>query len=238
MEEGSNFQAVFSRLSKACSMIQEQVEFARTAQLGYITTRPSTLGTALRISVLLQLPKLKEHRKEFFGITERYSISFRAIIKTSSQPHEHLYELSNRKRLGASEVELVQDMHDAVKEMIALQRALSRPPDTPCGRQLRFSTELRTYPGFTQGHKKWSLLRECLSREMWDKYEDEVDASGYSFKSVIFPGCQNEDAEVGVYAGSEDSYKAFSELMYMIIRFYHRTDLSIRHESCFDIKQL
>ena len=136
MEEGCDFHAVFTRLSKACGKIQEHAEFAHSPHLGYITTRPSTLGTGLRVSILIRLPRLEEHRKEFRAITERYSISFRAVIVSSGQPHDNLYELSNRKRLGASEVELVQDMYDAVKELIALERNLSRPPDTPCGRHL------------------------------------------------------------------------------------------------------
>ena len=72
MEEGCNFNGVFSRLARVCTKIQETCQFAHNSQLGYITTRPSTLGTALRISVLVQLPKLKEHRKQFFAITERY----------------------------------------------------------------------------------------------------------------------------------------------------------------------
>ena len=107
MEEGSDFHGVFSRLSKACGKIQQHAEFAHSPHLGYITARPSTLGTGLRVSVLIQLPLLEAHRKEFRAITERYSISFRAVIVNSDQPHDNLYELSNRKRLGCSEVELV-----------------------------------------------------------------------------------------------------------------------------------
>lgn len=90
-----------------------------------------------------------------------------------------------------SEVELLQDMYDCVKECVALEREFSRPPDTQCGLTLKHSSDLRTFPGFSAdvSTKKWSLLRECLTREMWDKYENEADASGFTFKSAIFPGC-------------------------------------------------
>ena len=81
-------------------------------------------------------------------------------------------------------------------------------------------------------------MRECLTRDIWDKYEDETDAYGYTFKSAIFPGCQNEDAEIGMYAGSEDSYRAFYDLYHPVIRFYQRADLSIPHESCLNVKML
>ena len=41
-----------------------------------------------------------------------------------------------------------------------------------------------------------------------------------------------------MYAGSEDSYRAFWDLYSLVIRFYHRTDLSKPHVSCLDARQL
>jgi len=35
---------------------------------------------------------------------------------------------------------------------------------------------------------------------------------GFSFKNCILSGCANIDSEVGVYAGSADSYHAFAPL--------------------------
>lgn len=83
-----------------------------------------------------------------------------------------------------SEVELLQDMCDCVKECVTLEREFSRPPDTECGFGLKQPEDLKTFPGFSPDipAKKWSLLRECLTREMWDKYENEADANGYTFK--------------------------------------------------------
>ena len=46
---------------------------------------------------------------------------FKGLPRTSSQPHDYLYELRNRKLLGISEVQLVQNMYDGIKELIALE---------------------------------------------------------------------------------------------------------------------
>ena len=69
------------------------------------------------------------------------------------------------------------------------------------------------------------MLSKNLTREIWDKLKDAKDAHNFSFKASIFPGCQNEDAEIGVYAGSEYSFTAFNDLMSPIIKQYHDVDL-------------
>jgi hypothetical protein len=42
--------------------------------------------------------------------------------------------------------------------------------------------------------------------------KNSKDSNGFSFKEAIFSGCKNTDSGIGVYAGSHDSYKAFSAL--------------------------
>ena len=236
MEQGSNINAVFTRLSKTCSKIEKHAKFSHSPQLGYITSRPSTLGTALRVTMLVQLASLRENRKEFQAIADRCLLSFRAVPGSSNQPHQHLYELSNRKRLGLSEVQIIQYMYDGVKAMIALDRNIANPYDTMCGKHLLLPEDLETFPAFPAGSR--SLLAKNLTRDIWDKLKDNEDALKYPFKSLIFPGCQNVDAEIGVYAGSEDSYLAFDDLLLPIIRQYHGVNLSAPHESCMDPDQL
>ena len=58
MQNGADIGAVFTRLSKACAHIQTVAKFAHSAQLGYITSCPTNLGTALRASVHIHLPHL------------------------------------------------------------------------------------------------------------------------------------------------------------------------------------
>ena len=52
-------------LSKAVFMIEQQAKFAHDDHLGYITSCPTNLGTALRASVHIKLPNLGKNMKEF-----------------------------------------------------------------------------------------------------------------------------------------------------------------------------
>lgn len=66
MEQGGNIAAVFDRLCRGVKHIQEVCEFSHDDHLGYITSCPTNLGTALRASVHIKLPKLMKN-KEFFN---------------------------------------------------------------------------------------------------------------------------------------------------------------------------
>jgi creatine kinase/arginine kinase len=58
MQKGADLFAVFDRLCRAASHIETVAKFAHDGHLGYITSCPTNLGTALRASVHIRLPKL------------------------------------------------------------------------------------------------------------------------------------------------------------------------------------
>ena len=62
MQPGANILEVFTRLSKAVSIIEKQAKFAHDDHLGFITSCPTNLGTALRASVHIKLPFLAKNK--------------------------------------------------------------------------------------------------------------------------------------------------------------------------------
>jgi len=58
MEKGCGIARVFDRLCRACAHIETVCKFAHDDHLGYITSCPTNLGTAMRASVHIKLPKL------------------------------------------------------------------------------------------------------------------------------------------------------------------------------------
>ena len=58
MQKGADILAVFTRLSTAATEIEKVAKFAHDDHLGYITSCPTNLGTALRASVHIKLPLL------------------------------------------------------------------------------------------------------------------------------------------------------------------------------------
>ena len=74
MQPGGDIGEVFTRLSKAVSHIEKYMDFSHDPSLGFITSCPTNLGTALRASVHIELPNLGKKMDEFKSIADRYEL--------------------------------------------------------------------------------------------------------------------------------------------------------------------
>jgi len=124
MQEGGDIKEVFTRLVNAIQSIETKVAFSYSYHLGYITSCPTNLGTAMRASVHIALPNLAKDMDAFKAITDKYHLQIRGIHGEHSESEGGVYDISNRRRLGITEVEAVQDMHDGVVALIAAEKAL------------------------------------------------------------------------------------------------------------------
>tara|TARA_B110000914_G_C15077814_1_gene271442 strand:+ start:242 stop:466 length:225 start_codon:yes stop_codon:yes gene_type:complete len=70
MQPGAGIAEVFGRLSRAAAHIETICKFAHDEHLGYITSCPTNLGTALRASVHIKLPKLMNNKEVFNKIAD------------------------------------------------------------------------------------------------------------------------------------------------------------------------
>ncbi len=125
MQQGGDIKEVFTRLVNAIKSIETKVPFSYSDHLGYITSCPTNLGTAMRASVHIALPNLGNDMKRFKVITDKYYLQIRGIHGEHSQGEGGVYDISNRRRLGITEVEAVQDMYDGVVALIAAEKEMS-----------------------------------------------------------------------------------------------------------------
>ena len=124
MQQGSNIGQVFSRLADAANKIEQKAKFANDDHLGYISTCPTNSGTGLRASVHINLPKLMRNKELHQSIADKYHVQIRGIHGEHTETDDGVFDISNLRRLGRNEVELVQDMYDGVKAMIRAEKSL------------------------------------------------------------------------------------------------------------------
>ncbi len=124
MQMGGDIKEVFTRLVNAISKIEKEVKFAYNDHLGYITSCPTNLGTAMRASVHIKLPNLGNVMDEFKAIADKHHVQIRGIHGEHSDSEGGVYDISNKRRLGVSEVECVQDMYDGVVALIKREKEL------------------------------------------------------------------------------------------------------------------
>merc|ERR1712178_129005 len=107
MQKGAGIKEVFDRLCRAAKTIETYCEFAQDDHLGYITSCPTNLGTAMRASVHINLPKLMKNKPKMNEIADKYFVQIRGIHGEHTETDDGVYDISNLRRLGRSEKQLV-----------------------------------------------------------------------------------------------------------------------------------
>lgn len=72
----------------------------------------------MRASVHIKLPRLSKNMPEFEKIAKQYHLQIRGIHGEHSESQGSTYDISNRRRLGVTEVECVQALHAGVLALI------------------------------------------------------------------------------------------------------------------------
>jgi len=138
MEEGGNIPSVFQRFCQLSDAIKASAESNGTklmwnSTLGFMGTCPSNLGTGLRASVMVRLTefnKLMEgdnhaDKELLETVCSAFDLQPRGSAGEHSAAVGGKFDVSNKQRLGFSEVELVQKMIDGVGRVIELEKMLA-----------------------------------------------------------------------------------------------------------------
>lgn len=84
----------------------------------------------MRASVHVKLPNVGKH-PEFKNWCNKLRLQPRGIHGEHSESAGGVYDISNKERLGKSEVQLVQTMIDGVQTLIEAERALAAGKPLP-----------------------------------------------------------------------------------------------------------
>merc|ERR1711874_283970 len=133
MEKGGDVKGVFARLARGIKAVQESVkaeygkDFALSEQYGYIHSCPTNLGTGMRASVMIDLPGYtKEGLDALKKRCEELAVQPRGTRGESGGFDGCTYDVSNKHRLGHSEVELIQTTIDGVNTLWEEDKALQK----------------------------------------------------------------------------------------------------------------
>ena len=124
MEKGGDVKGVFERLAKGIEAVGDSVkkesgkEFCLDSKYGYIHSCPTNLGTGMRASVHIDLPGWTAYSVDKLKARcEELHLQPRGTRGESGGQTGHTYDISNKHRLGYSEVQLVQKMIDGVNTL-------------------------------------------------------------------------------------------------------------------------
>ena len=133
MNQDGDIKTTFDRLSKCAKAVEDGIKkvtgkddvFARDDVLGMITCCPTNLGTGMRGSVHIVIPKLIA-KIGLEGI-DAIAREMQCQVRGSSGEHSEVVDrvdISNWRRLGFPEYELVQDMVKCVNKVSQMEDEL------------------------------------------------------------------------------------------------------------------
>merc|ERR1739844_302563 len=133
MQTGGDVKGVFARLANGIRAVEISVkeesgkDFMLDAKYGYVHSCPTNLGTGMRASVHVDLPGYtKEGLKTLQARCEELHLQPRGTRGESGGQTGVTYDISNKHRLGYSEVQLVQKMIDGVNTLVKEDRELQK----------------------------------------------------------------------------------------------------------------
>ncbi len=116
---GLNLQKAFENASLCEKRLDEDLDFAYSEKLGYLTHCPTNLGTGMRASVMMFLPALSMggYMDALSGQLSKIGLTVRGIFGEGSGSAGSMYQISNQVTLGLSEQETLKKLSDAVAQI-------------------------------------------------------------------------------------------------------------------------
>jgi creatine kinase len=129
IDKGGDLKSTFARFCEVEKYLQQSLrvdghDFMHNNELGYIVADPTNLGTGLRMSVTLRIPLLSMH-PAFKEVCKRLRVEARAGLMSDPDECPGACDISNSQRFGKSEVELVNNLIEGCRRIIAFEMGLA-----------------------------------------------------------------------------------------------------------------
>ncbi len=107
-----NLDRAYERIFGIDDGLASLYDFAFDDKLGFLTACPSNLGTGMRASVMMFLPALdiSGRIKELLPTIKRAGMTVRGAFGEGTSAEGYIYQLSNERTLGWSEMEIIRDL--------------------------------------------------------------------------------------------------------------------------------
>merc|ERR1719376_64444 len=230
MQKGGDVRGVFERLANGIKAVGDSVkkesgkDFCLDSKYGYIHSCPTNLGTGMRVSVHVDLTGWTKHSvDELKKRCEELQLQPRGTRGESGGQTGFTYDISNKHRLGYSEVELVQKMIDGVNTLWKEDKELQKK-------------YFGDFPFIASQH---SLVAKHVTKDKWDQLKNiTTKTSGFTLAKAIACAVTFNNQHCGIYAGDWDSYKDFAPVFDPLIQEYHGISPSAKHTSDMDVAKI
>lgn len=120
LRPGFNFRKLWKNLTALDSALEENLDFAFSEELGYLTACPTNLGTGIRASVMMHLPSLvlAGHMEKIVRAISQMGMAVRGLYGEGSEATGSIFQISNQQTLGLSEEDIIKNLTRALLSII------------------------------------------------------------------------------------------------------------------------
>jgi len=123
-DASSDLSGVFNLLCKALVVLERTLGFEKDDTYGYLTSCPTNIGTTMRAGVHIRLEKLNQNRTLLTSLTKAHGLQIRGTGGEKTQVDNAVFDISNHRRLGISEVDIIKNLHRGLLNIISTEKNL------------------------------------------------------------------------------------------------------------------
>lgn len=118
-EKGYALDKAFKRAVETDVALDNELKFAYSENLGYLTHCPTNLGTGMRASVLVHLPALTDSGviNKTVSLIGQYGFTVRGLYGEGTRSEGGLYQISNQIAIGLTEEEILERLGEILEKI-------------------------------------------------------------------------------------------------------------------------
>ncbi len=149
---GADLWKAWEEASRIDDSLSELLPFSFLPDLGYLTSCPTNVGTALRASCMLHLPALVITKRinKILELLAKLSFTTRGLFGEGTQALGNFFQISNQVTLGLAEEEIIDNLTGVVRQVKEQEMDARR-------------TLMKKYPYKIEDSiwRSWGILTNC-----------------------------------------------------------------------------
>ncbi|MDQ8202117.1 protein arginine kinase [Pelagicoccus sp. SDUM812003] len=223
IKSGYRFKQAWGVIDGLDTALEDQLDFAFSEKVGYLTACPTNLGTGMRASAMMHLPALviSSQMEKVVRAVNQLGIAVRGLFGEGSDASGSIFQISNQTTLGESEEEIIKRLSAVLRtiidqEMNAREKILEKDPNK------LFDKIGRAYGILQNSHLLTSS--ECMNLASLVRFGVDLEMFPEKTRNVVDrmfiecqPGHVKYHAGNDIDSGARDAFRA----QYMRRQFEH-----------------
>lgn len=120
LRPGLQTKQAWQAIDQIDSALEKNLDYAFSAELGYLTACPTNLGTGIRVSAMLHLPGLvlAEQINQIIQSVNKLGLAVRGLYGEGTEALGNVFQVSNQMTLGETETAIVERLEKVLLQII------------------------------------------------------------------------------------------------------------------------